>query len=84
MKLIIRKKAFIDWYFDNDVCKEFFYDNDIRKELLKKGVFTISLQDILDKVGGYIPEDLIAKGQDVEIWNDDHVSVIGYDEIVFK
>jgi hypothetical protein len=82
MKLLIDKQAFIDWYFDHDICKEFFYRHDILGQLKEKGNFSVSLQDILDGVG-YLPEDVVAEGQDVELDDNGEVAMFDYDEIVF-
>ena len=83
MKLIINKEAFISWYFDYDICKEFFYRHDILGELKQNGTFSVSLQDILDSVG-YLPEEVVAEGQDVELDANDEVAMSYYDEIVFE
>jgi hypothetical protein len=82
MKLLIDKQAFINWYFDHDICKEFFYTHNILGELKEKGTFTISLQDILNDVG-YLPEDIVVEGQDVELDDNGEVAMFDYDEIVF-
>jgi hypothetical protein len=82
MKLLIDKQAFIDWYFDHDICKEFFYRHNILENLKEKGSFSVSLQDILNNVG-YLPEDVVAEGQDVELDDNGEVCMFDYVEIVF-
>ena len=34
--LLIDKQSFIDWYFDHDICKEFFNRHDILESLTEK------------------------------------------------
>ena len=81
--LLIDKQAFINWYFDHDICKEFFDRHDILESLTDKGVFTITLQHILDSVG-YLPADVVAKGQKPILNDSDEVYMNEYDIIKFK
>ena len=72
--LLIDKQAFIDWYFDHDICKEFFNRHDILESLTDKGVFTITLQHILDSVG-YLPADIVAEGQEPMLDDNDEIDI---------
>jgi len=80
--LLIDKQSFIDWYFDHDICKEFFNRHDILKSLTDKGVFTVTLQDILDNIG-YLPADVVAEGQEPMLDNHDEIDMSLYDTITF-
>jgi len=80
--LLIDKKAFCDWYFDHEICKEFFDRHDILESLTSKGVFTITLQHILDNVG-YLPEDVVAKKQNPVVDDRGEVDTTAYDIITF-
>lgn len=62
--LLIDKNAFCDWYFDHDICKDFFYTNNILEDLKSEGTFAISLEQILESVG-YLPSDVVAEGQEI-------------------
>ena len=81
--LLIDKQAFIDWYFDHDICKEFFDRHDILKSLTDDGGFSITLQHILDSVG-YLPADVVAEGQKPMLDESDEVDMSLYDTITFK
>lgn len=81
--LLIDKDAFIAWYFDYDIRKEFFYTHKILESLTKNGVFTVTLQQILDNVG-YLPVDVVAKGQEPIVDERDEVCMDEYDTITFK
>ena len=81
--LLIDKDAFCDWYFDHDICKEFFDRHDILESLTDKGVFTITLQHILDSVG-YLPADVVAEGEEPMLNESDEVDMSLYDTITFK
>jgi hypothetical protein len=81
--LLIDKKAFCDWYFDNKICKEFFDRHDILESLKNKSVFKITLQHILDSVG-YLPEYVISEGQKAILNELDEVDMSAYDKITFQ
>jgi hypothetical protein len=81
--LLIDKKAFCDWYFDHEICEEFFDRHDILESLKNEGVFKITLQHILDSVG-YLPEDVIAKKQKAILNELDEVDMSAYDKITFQ
>ena len=81
--LLIDKQAFIDWYFDHDICKEFFDRHKILKSLTDHGVFTVTLQHILDSVG-YLPAQVVAEGEEPMLDDSDEVDMSLYDDITFK
>ena len=81
--LLIDKDAFIAWYFDHDICKEFFDRHDILESLTDTGVFTITLQHILDSVG-YLPADIVAEGEEPILDDNDEIDMSLYDVITFK
>ena len=81
--LLIDKDAFIAWYFDHDICKEFFDRHDILESLTDKGVFTITLQHILDSVG-YLPAQVVAEGEEPMLDDSDEVDMSLYDIIIFN
>jgi hypothetical protein len=81
--LLIDKQAFIDWYFDHDICKEFFNRHNILESLTNDGVFTVTLQHILESVG-YLPADIVAEGEEPMLDNHDDVDMALYDIITFK
>jgi uncharacterized protein (DUF342 family) len=81
-KLLIDREAFCDWYFDHDICKDFFYRHDILPTLKSDGVFKVSLKEILDGVG-YLPADVVAEGQEPILDEHDEVDVSAYDSITF-
>jgi hypothetical protein len=80
--LLINKDAFIEWYFDHYICKEFFYRHNILESLTNHGVFTVTLQHILDGVG-YLPIDVVAEGQEPIVDDRDEVCMDKYDTITF-
>jgi len=81
-KLLIDREAFCDWYFDHDICKDFFYRHDILPSLRSDGVFKVTLQSILDDVG-YLPEDVVAEGQNPIVDDRGEVKMGYYDSITF-
>lgn len=81
--LLIDKQSFIDWYFDHDICKEFFHRHNILESLTNDGVFTVTLQHILDSVG-YLPADVVAEGEEPMLDDSDEVDMSLYDIITFK
>ena len=81
--LLIDKQAFIDWYFDHDICKEFFNRHNILESLTNDGVFTVTLQHILESVG-YLPADIVAEGEEPMLDDSDDVDMALYDIITFK
>lgn len=81
--LLIDKDAFIIWYFDYSIRKEFFYTHNILESLINDGVFTITLQHILDSVG-YLPVGVVAEGQEPIVDKNDEIQMDEYDIITFK
>ena len=81
--LFIDRQAFCDWYFDNDICKEFFNDHDILNTLKTEGKFSITLEDIFSNCG-YLPVNIVAEGQKPILDESSEVDVFAYDKIIFK
>jgi hypothetical protein len=81
-KLLIDREAFCSWYFDEDICKDFFYRQGIHDALVSEGVFKITLKEILDGVG-YLPADVVAEGQEPILDERDEVDMSAYDSITF-
>ena len=81
-KLLIDRQAFCDWYFDYDICKGFFERHDILESLENNGVFKVTLEDILKNVG-YLPEDVVAEGQNPILNDNGEVDMYAYDIITF-
>jgi hypothetical protein len=82
-KLLIDRQAFCNWYFDYDICKEFFLRHNILESLENDGVFKITLEDILKNVG-YLPEEVVAEGQNPILNKNDDVDMNAYDIITFN
>ncbi len=82
--LLIDKQAFCDWYFDNEICEEFFYRQNILQSLENNGVFTITLDNLLKKVG-YLPDYVAAEGQNPILYENDNgnIDMEYYDVIKF-
>jgi len=81
--LLIDQQSFIDWYFDHDICKDFFYRHSILDSLTDKGVFKITLKHILASVG-YLPERVISEGQTPILDDFGDIMITEYDIIKFK
>jgi len=67
--LLIDKQSFIDRH-------------DILESLTNSGVFTVTLQHILDNVG-YLPADIVAEGQEPMLNDNDEIDMSLYDTITF-
>jgi uncharacterized protein YifE (UPF0438 family) len=81
--LLINKKAFIDWYFDQDVKETFFDDQQILKNLEQNGVFTITLNELLQNVG-YMPKEIATEGQDLVLDEEgEEIDKFAYDKVAF-
>lgn len=82
--LLIDRNAFCDWYFDHDICKEFVYAHNIIQDLKDEGVFTITLESILDSAG-YLPTNLVSsKHEEIIVLDElDEVDISYYDKIIF-
>jgi len=81
-KLLIDRQSFCNWYFDHDMCKDFFNRHGILESLEINGVFKVTLEEILKSVG-YLPEDVVAEGQNPILNNNDNVDMNAYDIITF-
>ena len=81
-KLLIDRQAFCDWYFDHDICKEFFERHNILESLENNGVFKVTLENILKDVG-YLPEDVVAEGQNPILNDNGEIDMSEYDIITF-
>lgn len=80
--LLIDRNKFCNWYFDYEICKDFFYDQNIMEELKTHGTFTLNLQDILDGLD-LIPDTIVAEGQEALTDKWDEVDTSAYDKITF-
>jgi hypothetical protein len=80
--LLIDRNAFCDWYFDYEVCKDFFYDRKILYQLKTNGTFSITLQNILDGMD-YVPENVIAESQRRFYDDFEEVFLSDYDNVTF-
>lgn len=52
--LLVDKWAFLDWYFTDDVMKDFAKDHEIPHQLFIKGRFWIRIDDLINACG-YLP-----------------------------
>jgi hypothetical protein len=80
--LLIDREAFCDWYFDHDICKDFFYNHKILDSLITNGVFKIDAQQLLDSCG-YLPFHVVAEGQEPILDDGEEVEMSAYDTITF-
>jgi hypothetical protein len=80
--LLVDRNAFCDWYFDYEVCKDFFYDQDILQKLKTHGTFNLDLQKILNGMD-YIPASVIAEGQDYTFDEWDEIYLSDYGNVKF-
>jgi|688.fasta_scaffold353829_3 hypothetical protein len=81
--LKINREAFIEWFFDYDICKDFVHNYGILSELKNEGTFTITAEEILDGAG-YLPSNLAEEGQDVILNDQDEIDTDAYDKIIFS
>ena len=81
--LYIDKKAFIDWFFDEDMIETFVYDQGVMSELKESGTFTLKIEELLSGAG-YLPDSVVSEGQEVVLDNMGEVDMNHYDEIKFK
>lgn len=81
--LYIDKKAFIDWFFDEDMIETFVYDQGVMSELKESGTFTLKIEELLSGAG-YLPDSVASEGQEVVLDNMGEVDMNHYDEIKFK
>jgi len=80
--LLVDRNAFCDWYFDYEVCKDFFYDQDILQQLKTHGTFNLDLQKILTGMD-YIPANTIAEGQNYTFDDWDEIYLSDYENVIF-
>jgi hypothetical protein len=80
--LLVDRNAFCDWYFDYEVCKDFFYDQNILEDLKRYGTFTLDVQKILNGMD-YIPASVLAEGQDYTFDEWDELYLGDYENVKF-
>jgi hypothetical protein len=80
--LYIDREAFIDWFFDHDICKDFVYTYGVMGELSTEGTFSITAESLLEGAG-YLPENLAVEGQVVKLNDLEEIDTNYYDEIKF-
>jgi len=80
--LLIDRNAFCDWFFDHDICKDFFYDQNILEELKKHGTYTFNLQKTLNSMD-YLPSSVVAEGQEPILDKWEQVVMSAYENIIF-
>jgi len=80
--LLINRNAFCDWFFDHDICKDFFYDQNILEELKKTGTYTFNLQNTLNSME-YVPSSVVVEGQEPILDEWDEVIMSAYDNVIF-
>ena len=56
--LLVDTWAFLDWYFTDDVIRDFVTDHAIPHILFTKGRFWIRIQELMDACG-YLPVDVV-------------------------
>ncbi len=81
--LNIDREAFIDWVFDNDDKKEFFNTYGVGLCLRVKGVFKITAEQLLDDAG-YLPEHIVADGQEIHLNEDGEIDIEAYEKVQFS
>ena len=81
--LLIDRGSFIDWFFDEDMKKNFVYDYDVVSNLAAEGTFSITAKSLLESVG-YIPVSVVSDFQnEIYINDNDEVDADKYTEIKF-
>lgn len=80
--LLLNKGEFLNWYFDYEMKKTFFYDNNVLESLKYDGVFSISLEGLLDSVG-FLPKQVAEDTENVVLDADGEIDMLYYDEIKF-
>ena len=58
--LLVDTWAFLDWYFSDDVMKDFALTHAVPHELFTKGRFWIRIEDLLNGCG-YLPIEVVDK-----------------------
>ena len=84
--LLIDRKVFLEWFFSDDIAKDFFYTQDVLSSLINEGKFSITAEEVLDGCG-YIPLWVVLESErdSVKTLDDDSedVDTSYYDEIKF-
>lgn len=84
--LLIDRKVFLEWFFSDDIAKDFFYTQDVLSALINEGEFIITAEEVLDGCG-YIPLWVVLESErdSVKTLDDDSedVDTSYYDEIKF-
>jgi hypothetical protein len=80
--LLIDREAFIEWFFDYDTCKSFVADHDVVQALITDGKFTLNAKDLIANCG-FIPEGVVAEGQEPILNDYGEVEICEYDVITF-
>lgn len=80
--LYIDREAFLDWYFDEDVIRQFVHDQRVMEELIETGEFSINAESLLGAVG-FLPENVAMEGQVVKLNQLDEIDTDYYHEIKF-
>jgi hypothetical protein len=81
-KLLLDREAFIDWFFDYDMCKSFVGDYGVFMALITDGKFTLKATDLIANCG-FIPEGVVAEGQEPILNDSGEVDICQYDVITF-
>lgn len=81
--LLIDRRKFVDWYYDDDMLETFTRDNSVLFSLYSSGVFTLTLDSLLDGVG-YLPSHVAKSGQKLFLDEDGEVDMSAYGKIVFE
>lgn len=81
--LYIDREEFLDWYFDEDIIKDFVHNQDVISELKEKGKFSLDINSLLDNCG-YLPENVAVHGQEIVLDKLGEIDTEYYDEIVFE
>lgn len=75
--------AFLSWYFDHEMSKDFFHDYEVASSLLDKGKFSVRLEDIANNCG-YIPTNVVSQKQrDLRLDENGDIDTIYYTTFKF-
>lgn len=81
--LLIDREKFIGWFFsDTDIVEDFVWDHSVLNSLKKTGKFQITADELLDGTG-YIPGNVVAKGQKPILDENEEVVLDAYDKFKF-
>ena len=81
-KLLLDREAFIEWFFDYEICKTFVDDHGVIRALITDGKFTLNAKDLIANCG-FIPEGVVAEGQEPILNDSGEVDICEYDVITF-